>query len=79
MDKNERCEPPIKYPIKPPGPPKVWNIVEIKLKNAETPIRFTIQEIPEDRYEEAVEHMCKYFIADEPMCKCMSKFLQFIL
>ncbi|CAD1474771.1 unnamed protein product [Heterotrigona itama] len=72
MDKNERCEPPIKYPIKPPGPPKVWNIVEIKLKNAETPIRFTIQEIPEDRYEEAIKHMCKYFIADEPMCKCMN-------
>ncbi|XP_043515593.1 uncharacterized protein LOC122531612 isoform X2 [Frieseomelitta varia] len=72
MDKKEKCEPPIKYPIKPPGPPKVWSIVEIKLKNAEAPIRFTIQEIPEDRYEEAVEHMCKYFIADEPMCKCMT-------
>ena len=79
MDKNERCEPPIKYPIKPPGPPKVWNIVEIKFKNAETPIRFTIQEIPEDRYEEAVKFMSKYFIDDAPICRNMSKFLQFIL
>ncbi|XP_071877516.1 arylalkylamine N-acetyltransferase-like 2 isoform X1 [Bombus fervidus] len=72
MSKSEGCEPSVTFPIKPPGPPKVWKIVEIKKKNADVPIRFTIQEVPEDRYEEVVEHMCKYFIADEPMCKCIN-------
>ncbi|XP_043479856.1 uncharacterized protein LOC122509691 [Leptopilina heterotoma] len=42
--------------------------VEI-IKNGET-LKFTIQPIPKDRYDEAVDHMCKFFIADEPLCKC---------
>ncbi|KOC62775.1 hypothetical protein WH47_03759 [Habropoda laboriosa] len=61
-----------KLPTKRSGPPKVWKVVELKKKNEEKPIKFTIQEIPEDRYEEVVEHMCTYFIADEPMCKCIN-------
>lgn len=77
MSKGKGCEPSVTFPIKPPGPPKVWKIVEIKKKDADVPIRFTIQEVPEDRYDEVVEHMCKYFIADEPMCKCISKFVLF--
>lgn len=75
MSKGEGCEPSVKFPIKPPGPPKVWKIVEIKKKDADVPIRFTIQEVPEDRYDDVIEHMCKYFLADEPMCKCTSKFV----
>ncbi|XP_033335407.1 arylalkylamine N-acetyltransferase-like 2 [Megalopta genalis] len=59
------------FPFKPPGQTTIWKVVEAKAKGSEgPPIKFTIQELPEDRYEEAVEHMCKYFIADEPMCNC---------
>ncbi|XP_011705800.1 PREDICTED: uncharacterized protein LOC105460999 [Wasmannia auropunctata] len=35
-------------------------------------MKFTIQEIPENRYEDAIEHMCTYFLADEPTCSCLN-------
>lgn len=58
--------------IKPPGqPPKIWKSVE-KVTNDGKQIKFTIQEIPEDRYEDAVQHMCTYFLADEPTCECLN-------
>lgn len=53
-------------------PPKVWKLIEKIDKNGK-PMKFTIQEIPEDRYEDAVQHMCEYFLADEPTCQCLSK------
>lgn len=62
--------------IKPPGqPPKIWKSIEKVTKDGK-PMKFTIQEIPEDRYEDAVQHMCAYFLADEPTCQCLSKFHQ---
>jgi hypothetical protein len=60
-----------KASIKPPGPPRVWEVLKKTGKDGR-PLTFTIQEIPEDRNEEAVEHMCKYFLADEPMCACFN-------
>lgn len=54
-------------------PPKVWKVIEKKDKDGKL-MKFTIQEIPENRYEDAVQHMCTYFLADEPTCSCMSKF-----
>lgn len=54
-------------------PPKVWKQIEKVDQNGKT-MKFTIQEIPEDRYEDAVQHMCTYFLADEPTCNCLSKF-----
>nr|XP_003700513.1 PREDICTED: uncharacterized protein LOC100876900 [Megachile rotundata] len=65
---------PISFPIKPPGPPKVWSTVEAVIKGkGDKPIKFTIQDIPEDRYDDVVKHMCTYFVADEPMCKCLNR------
>lgn len=61
------------FPIKPAGPPKVWKIIETKRKDTGAPIKFSIQEIPEDRYEDVIDHMCKYFIADEPMSDFLGK------
>jgi len=54
-------------------PPKVWQVIEKTNKDGKT-MKFTIQEIPEDRYEDAVEHMCTFFLADEPTCQCLGKF-----
>jgi len=60
--------------IRPSGqPPKVWQQIEKKDKDGKL-MNFTIQEIPEDRYEDAVQHMCTFFLADEPTCQCLSKF-----
>ncbi|KAL6433283.1 hypothetical protein ACFW04_006463 [Cataglyphis niger] len=59
-------------PVKPPGqPPKIWKSIEKVTKDGK-PMKFTIQEIPEDRYEDAVQHMCTYFLADEPTCQCLN-------
>lgn len=61
-------------PIKPPGQlPKIWKSIE-KVTNDGKSMKFTIQEIPEDRYEDAVQHMCANFLVDEPICECLSKF-----
>lgn len=63
--------------IKPLGqPPKIWKSIEKVTKDGKT-IKFTIQEIPEDRYENAIQHMCTYFLVDEPICHCLSKFCHF--
>ncbi|XP_034191092.1 arylalkylamine N-acetyltransferase-like 2 [Osmia lignaria lignaria] len=71
MSVNEETNPPVSFPIKPPGPPKVWRVIETVIKGKENaPIKFSIQEIPEDRYDEVADYMCTYFIPDEPMCKC---------
>lgn len=61
------------FPLKPTGPPKVWKTIEIKKKDTDVPIKFSIQEIPEDRFEDVIDHMCKYFLADEPMSNSLSK------
>ncbi|XP_020291915.1 uncharacterized protein LOC109858758 [Pseudomyrmex gracilis] len=58
--------------IKPSGqPPKVWEVLEKIGKDGKRK-KFTIQEIPEDRYEEAVQHMGTYFLLDEPVCVCLN-------
>ncbi|KYN03213.1 PREDICTED: uncharacterized protein LOC108773584 [Cyphomyrmex costatus] len=58
--------------IKPLGqPPKVWKVIEKKAKDGKL-MKFTIQEIPEDRYEDAIQHMCTYFLEDEPTCQCIN-------
>ncbi|XP_029158801.1 uncharacterized protein LOC114931051 [Nylanderia fulva] len=58
--------------IKPLGqPPKIWKSIE-KVNKDGTIMKFTIQEIPEDRYEDAFQHMCTYFLADEPICQCLN-------
>jgi len=60
--------------IRPSGqPPKVWQVIEKMAKDGK-PMKFTIQEIPEDRYEDVIEHMCTYFLADEPICNYLGKF-----
>ncbi|XP_032685192.1 uncharacterized protein LOC116850699 [Odontomachus brunneus] len=57
--------------VKPPGPPKIWDVIEKTGKERDgRPIKFTIQEISADRIEDALEHMCTYFLADEPTCAC---------
>lgn len=61
------------FPLKPAGPPKVWKIIETKNKDTGASTKFSIQEIPKDRYQEVIDHMCKYFIEDEPISNSLSK------
>ncbi|XP_076235355.1 arylalkylamine N-acetyltransferase-like 2 [Calliopsis andreniformis] len=73
MSKEKATEPPVPFPIKRPGQTKVWRVVEVVKKGSqEPPIKVSIEEIPEDRYDEVADHMCSYFIPDEPICNCMN-------
>ncbi|KAJ8687510.1 hypothetical protein QAD02_023304 [Eretmocerus hayati] len=59
---------------KPPGPLNVWKIVECEEKLPDgTPrfVRFSIQDIPENRFDEAITHLCNYFVADEVKAKSL--------
>lgn len=64
--------PKVKF-IRPPGPPIIWRIIDAKEKLNNNIIRVSIQDIPQDRYEEALDHMCQYFLADEAMEKCLGE------
>lgn len=52
---------------------KAWGFIESssKPKKKETK-QFFIQQIPEDRYEEAVDFLFNYYIADEPLCQSIN-------
>lgn len=68
---QRKKKPQVTFPFKTPGKAKVWKVVETAIKGRPgPPVKFIIQEVPEERYEEVIDHMCTYFIADEPMCKC---------
>ncbi|KAF7987934.1 hypothetical protein HCN44_003797 [Aphidius gifuensis] len=54
---------------RPSGPPRVWNNIEITDTN-KINRKFVIQEIPEEKYDEAVDHMCTIFLRDETILSC---------
>ncbi|KAI4500451.1 hypothetical protein M0802_004413 [Mischocyttarus mexicanus] len=60
-------------PIRTPGPIQIWKTIDgFKTVGDESKsVRIVIQEIPEDRYEDILDHMCTYFIVDEPCCSCV--------
>ncbi|XP_043479857.1 uncharacterized protein LOC122509692 [Leptopilina heterotoma] len=45
-------------------------IKNVEITKKGNTVKFTIQPIPKDRYDEAADHMCKFFLADEPLCEC---------
>ena len=56
----------------PPGPINIWKVVQGSLNGK--PVKFSIQEIPEDRYDDVVDHMCTDFINEETFFFKFSKF-----
>ncbi|XP_017465244.1 PREDICTED: uncharacterized protein LOC108358427 [Rhagoletis zephyria] len=55
---------------RPAGPPHVWSVIEL-IDSAGEKRKFSLQEIPEERYEEALCHMCSIFVKDETICRAM--------
>ncbi|XP_043276908.1 uncharacterized protein [Venturia canescens] len=52
------------------GASRVWRLIESSSKsNGKEIEKISIESIPEDRYDEAVDFLCKYYIADEPLCQ----------
>lgn len=50
--------------------PKVWlEFTAKESKNSDRIIKYWIQDLPEDRFEDAIEHIAKHFLLDAPIPK----------
>lgn len=49
--------------------PSVWLTFKAKAPDSDELVNYTVQDLPEDRFEEAIEHLIGVFIHDEPMCR----------
>ncbi|KAJ6638324.1 hypothetical protein Bhyg_11059 [Pseudolycoriella hygida] len=49
--------------------PNVWCRFQLKHPNSDELVHYFIQDLTPNRYEDAIEHLVNYFIADETMCK----------
>lgn len=56
---------------RPPGPINIWKVVQGSVNGKA--IKFSIQEIPEDRYDDVVDHMSSDFTNDEIFFSKFSK------
>ncbi|XP_012271021.1 uncharacterized protein LOC105694697 isoform X2 [Orussus abietinus] len=55
---------------RPAGPLKVWQVIESKKQSHNgQPLKFSIQDVPKDRYDDVISHMCQNFARDETICK----------
>ncbi|XP_055551330.1 uncharacterized protein LOC129733829 [Wyeomyia smithii] len=49
--------------------PSVWHTFLAKDLNSEEQVTYVVQDLPEERFEDAIKHMVGIFIYDEPMCR----------
>ncbi|XP_059619201.1 uncharacterized protein LOC132263452 [Phlebotomus argentipes] len=49
--------------------PSVWHRFSAKDPKSGETVQFRIQDLPEERYGEAIDMMVEHFLRDEPMCK----------
>ena len=58
---------------RPPGPVNIWKVIDFRWTGQ--PIKITIQEIPEESYDDVVKFMCEDFLEEETFFKHFSKYL----
>lgn len=51
-----------------PDYPKVWLKFQAKDCDSDALVEYRVQDLPEERFEEAFEHMRLYYMRDEPIC-----------
>lgn len=54
--------------------PKIWRTFKAHDLNSNELVEYRIQDLPESQFEDAIEHMVKHFIRDEPMNEAFGKF-----
>lgn len=61
-------------PIRTPGPLKIWDVIDgfKKVGDKSIPVKIVLQELPEDRIEDALDYMLTYFVVDEPCCRSLN-------
>lgn len=62
MSKRNRRPPNLPYPNE-------WLSFQALSEDNETLVQYRIQDLPPSRFEDAVKHMTKYFLSDEPVCQ----------
>lgn len=62
MSKRNRRPPNLPYPNE-------WSSFQAFNDDGDTMIQYRIQDLPPSRFEDAVKHMTKYFLAEEPLCQ----------
>jgi hypothetical protein len=50
---------------------KVYHKFLAKDLNSNDLVEYRVEDVPEDRFEEVVDFLVKYFIPDEPMTECL--------
>lgn len=52
--------------------PNVWiEFTGKDAKNSNKLVKYWIQDLPEEKFNEALDHITKYFIPDEPYCQSL--------
>lgn len=54
--------------------PQVYSKFQAKDRNSDEIVNYYIQDLPEDRFEEAVDLMIKHFLPDETLCSAIGVF-----
>lgn len=54
--------------------PIVWRTFEAKeSKDSDQLVKYIIQDLPEDRFEDAIPHMTEYYMVDHPLAQATSE------
>lgn len=54
--------------------PKVWRTFQARGLDSDKLVEYRIQDLPESRFEDVIDHMVTYFIPEEPVNAALSKF-----
>lgn len=52
--------------------PKVWLKFMAKDLNSDDLVEYRVEDLTEDRFDDAVDHLISFYARDEPMCKSKS-------
>lgn len=60
--------------------PNIWHEFEAKeSRNSEKLVKYRIQDLPEDRFDDAIKHMIDHYLVDEPLSNSVGRILVFLL
>lgn len=62
-----------KRPLSAVPYPNVWLKFTAKLKNSDISVNYRVQDLPEDRFEDAIAFMKEIYIAGEPLAQSIGK------
>lgn len=74
MASDKNCRPAWIRPLDKVAYPNVWLEFEAKeSKNSDKLVKYRIQDLPEDRFDDAIKHMKEHYLVDEPLSKSTAK------